>query len=222
MVPWPAATSLMTDLAVVSRSPGRVGGVLQVAHGRQRGVVKRALVNQFPDGALSAGNLAGDVVNVGNRAADVAAVLLDEIHQRADQIADFVAGKGVAKPFDAVGGVVQLGHDRVEIGLFLGLQQRAVHRRGRVGRAEADGNEILPHQAGEHDDGRAVGFHHGVGVEFHRDLDLAVGERNLLDAADFHAGHLDVVAHLQFLRGVEQGVEVVAAAAAFPCRRGFP
>ena len=52
-------------------------------------------------------------------------------------------------------------------------------------------------------------------------LTFAVGERDFLDAADFHAGHFDVVADLQFLRGVEQGVEVVAAAQHFHAAEGF-
>ena len=81
------------------------------------------------------------------------------------------------------------------------------------GRAEINRDKILPHQAGEFDGGRAVRLHDGVGAQPHDDLDLAVGVVGLdvLDAPDFDAGHFDGVADLQFLRGVEQRVDVVAA-----------
>jgi hypothetical protein len=43
-------------------------------------------------------------------------------------------------------------------------------------------------------------------VQLHRDFDLVVGEGDFFDAADFHAGHFDAVADLQFLHGVNRAL----------------
>ena len=48
----------------------------------------------------------------------MAAVLFDEISQRANQVVDFIAGKTFAKIFDASGSLIKLGHDGIEVGLF--------------------------------------------------------------------------------------------------------
>ncbi len=178
----------------------------------ERGIVERIGVNEFPNRALAARNLAGNVFDVGNGSADVAAVLLEKIGQRADQIVNLVAGETLAEIFNAGGGAVELGHDGVEVGLFHGRKHRAVNRIGRVRRPKVNGNKILPHQAGEFDDGLAVRFHDGVGMKFHRDTGLVVDERDFFDAADFHAGHFDAVAGLQVLHGVEQRADAVAVA----------
>ena len=93
--------------------------------------------------------------------------------------------------------------------------------RGASGEPKVDGDKILPHQAGELDGGLAVGFHDGVGVQFHGDFDLVVGELDVLDAADFDAGHFHAVADLQILHGVEQRVDVVAALEQFQAAERF-
>ena len=215
MVPWPLVMPLTT--------PAHLGhGVLQIGHRRERGSIKRIFINEFADRALPARDLAGNIFNVGDRSADVAAVLFDEINQRTDQVVNLVAGEALGEILDASRGAVELGHDGVEVGLLLGGQHRAVNGAWRFGRAETDGDKILPHQAGEFDDGLAVRFHDGIGVEFHRDLDPVAGELDFFDAADFHAGHFDAVADLQVLHGVEQGAEMVAARGMIPRRRAFP
>ena len=153
-------------------SPHFDDGVLQIGDGHQRGVVKRIGVNQFSHRALAAGNLAGNIFDVGDGAADVAAVLFDEINQRPHQIVDGVGGETFGEILDAGRGAIELGHDGIEVGLLLGGEHRAVDRPGRIRRPKIDGHKILPHQAGEFDDGLAVGFYDGIGVKFHRDFDL--------------------------------------------------
>ncbi len=111
-------------------------GVLKIGDGVQRGIVKPLVVNQSADGALAAGDLAGDVVNVGNGPADMAAVLLHEIRQRAEQIVNFVAGETLAQIRNAGGGLVELGHDGVDVGLFFRRQHGAVHDLAAARRAE--------------------------------------------------------------------------------------
>ena len=83
---------------------------------------------------------------------------------------------------------------------------------GRDIRAKADGDEILPHQAGEFDGRLAVGLDQRALVQSHHDIDLVAGEFDVINAADLHAGHLDAVAHFQVLHGVKLRADVVAVA----------
>ena len=67
------------------------------------------------------------------------------------------------------------------------------------------------HEAGELDDGFGVGFDGELLPDLHGDLGPGVLELDILDAADLDAGHLDEVALLQFLGGLEAGGDVIAA-----------
>src|SRR5208337_350777 len=108
-----------------------------------------------------------------------------------------------------------------EVRLFLRREHHAVGRAGRIGRAKINSHKILSHQAGEFDDSLAVRLHHGVGMKFHRDLDLVAGERDFFDTANLHTGHFNTVADLQILHRVEQGVEAVAAVEGFHAAERF-
>ena len=94
MVPWPFVDAV-DDLS-------RGGhGVLQIGDGVQRGIVKRVRVNQFADRALSAGNLAGNVFNVGNGAVRWPLFCLMKSVKRAEQIVDGVAGETLGQVLNA-------------------------------------------------------------------------------------------------------------------------
>src|SRR5208282_1196286 len=211
----PAAADAVDALA-------RLGyGVLQIGDGDERGLVELFRVNQFADRALTAGDLAGNVFDVGNGPAEMAAVLFDEINQRAHQIVEGVGREALAKILNASGRLVEFGHDGVEVGLFLGLNHHALRRRLRPRRAKVNGNKILPHQSGKFNGGLAVRPYDGVGMQFHRDAHLIAGQPDFLDAADFDAGQPDAVAHLQVLHRVEQCIDVVAAPEHFHAAEGF-
>ena len=77
--------------------------------------------------------------------------------------------------------------------------------RGAVGGAEVNGDKVLSHEPGEADDSFAVGADGSVGLDLEGDFDLVALEADAFDAADVHAGHLDRVADLEFLDGVEEG-----------------
>ena len=71
--------------------------------------------------------------------------------KRAEQIVNVVAGKTLGQVFNAGGGIIELGHDGVEVRLFDSGQHWRRPRRRRVRRPEVNGNKILSHQSGEFD-----------------------------------------------------------------------
>ena len=170
-------------------------------------MVERVLADQFAHRAFAFGNLGGDGFHIAEDGGEPRAVFLEKIGKRPEQVLNAVAGKAFGEVFHARGHAFEFDHQRVEVRLLLRLDECVVFHLAPGGRAEADGDEVLPHQPGEFDHGFAVGLHVGFAlVQFHRDVHLVFGQFDFFDAPNLHAGHFDRVAFFEFLHGVEPGV----------------
>jgi hypothetical protein len=151
---------------------------------------------------------------VGDGGGEGAAVLVDEVGEGAEEGAEVVGAETLREVPDAFGGALELGHEEGEVGLFAGLDGPFLDP-DRAGGAAFDGDEVLAHEAGELDEGLAVGVDVvvlGIAIDLQQDMGLAAHELDRFDVADLDTGHFHQVALLEFLRAPEPGGDVIAFA----------
>src|ERR1700722_4698885 len=183
----------------------------QIADRALSGNIQRVLVNQFAHRPLPLRDAIGHGLDVADGGREVGSVIFDEICQRPEQAVDLVAAETAGEIFQAGGSLVEFGEDLAQVGLLGNFQDGAIFGFRRAGAAELDGHVILRHQASEADAGLAVGPHIRVAAHDHGDIGEAIGQEDVLHAADVDAGLFHIVTEFEVLHVFEQGVKVETA-----------
>ena len=185
--------------------------------GREQLVMQLRVVDQLPEGALAAVDLARDVLEVGHRVVESGGIVRDQL---VDLLEDPAAGprlaidglaEGAKRVLELLPEPADLRHDRVQVGRFGGLDLRAVGEGGGTRCAHVDRNEVSADQS-RHDDRRSrVACDRDLRVDLQDRLGAASGQAGQLDRSDLDAGETHLVTGLQLLQVVEARDQGVAA-----------